>query len=433
MKVRGFVGAGGLLFAAGLFLIPTLTPARENDNGRSAIEQDRVVAGGPKDFMEVRRLVLKGTNEEIGRALATIGRERLQMQPTPSDDRLRTRVQRKYIEKHYPILFERMRGVAAAFGQRVDDDAWNFNALWYFDGMKAGCSVVHYPANVTAAGAGIVSRNYDFSTGTLHGTRPPRGELPATARPYIVEMHPDRGYASIALYSYDLLSGVMDGINSEGLTVTLLADDELLAKFPMEPAGTETVGLGVVQVLRLLLDSCASAEEAKEALLMTKQYYEFVPVHYLIADRHGKAFVWEYSQAHNRDYIIENPHKPLITTNFSLHRYLEGKNPPSAKKAKDECPRYCTLAERLAEQPGKLTVDFIKESHKLVDMVRPGTASGARAPVRTLWHALYFPEQRKMEVSFYLRDEVDPEKQGDIRVVRTDYLQFALKNGKAGK
>ena len=44
-------------------------------------------------------------------------------------------------------------------------------------------------------------------------------------------MHPDRGYASLAVYSYDLLSGVLDGINSEGLTVALLADDELIEKF----------------------------------------------------------------------------------------------------------------------------------------------------------------------------------------------------------
>src|SRR5262249_44486259 len=198
---------------------------------------------------------------------------------------------------------------------------------------------------------------YDFPTGTLPGTWPKRGELPATARPYVIEMYPERGYASLAVYAYDLLSGVLDGINSEGLTVSLLADDELLAKYPMEPAGIEGVGLGVVQVLRMLLDTCASVDEAKEALLLTKQYYELVPVHYLIADRHGRAFVWEYSQAHTRDYIVENPDKPLLTTNFSLHRYLDGKNPPSAAQARTICPRYCELAERLARQADRLTLD----------------------------------------------------------------------------
>jgi hypothetical protein len=42
----------------------------------NAIRQDRVIAGGPEDFMEVRHLVLTGTNEEIGGALATIAIER---------------------------------------------------------------------------------------------------------------------------------------------------------------------------------------------------------------------------------------------------------------------------------------------------------------------------------------------------------------------
>src|SRR4029077_4664142 len=180
-----------------------------------------------------------------------------------------------------------------------------------------------------------------------------------TARPYVIEMYPDRGYPSIALYSYDLLSGVLDGINSEGLTVALLADDELARKYRMEPAGPDSAGLGVLQVLRLLLDTCATVQEAKEALLSTKQYYEFIQVHYLIADRHGQSFVWEYSQAHNREYIIENPDKPLVTTNFSLHPHLGGASPPSSDKAKAVYPRYCLLADFIEKNQGKLTVETI--------------------------------------------------------------------------
>src|SRR5439155_3757856 len=126
---------------------------------------------------------------------------------------------------------DRMRGVAAAFGKRFDDDAWNFGGLWYLAPPRPGCSVMYFPPNTTAGGTGVVSRNYDFTTGTLRGEKPPAGELPATARPYVVEMYPDKGYPSLAVCSYDLLSGALDGINSEGLTVALLADDELMEKF----------------------------------------------------------------------------------------------------------------------------------------------------------------------------------------------------------
>jgi hypothetical protein len=417
-----------------LFLGSTAGLGEPAQTGNAAIQQDRVVAGSPKDFMEVRHLVLGGSNEAIGRALATIAHERYQTQAMPSADPLRTRVQRRYLEKNYPIMLDRMRGVAGAFGRRLEDDAWNFSGLFYPPAAVApGCSVVHFPRELTATGSSIVSRDYDFTTGTMRGTRPPPGQLASTARPYVIEMYPDRGYPSLALYSYDLLGGVLDGINSEGLTLALLADDELMSKFRMEPVGDIAAGLGSLQVPRFLLDTCASVEEAKEALLLNKQYYEFVPVHYLIADRHGKSFIWEYSQAHNREYIVENPGKPLITTNFSLHRYLEDKNPPGIQKAKGICPRYCILTERLIDHPQKLTVDYIKESHKLVDATAGNIKGSGRAPNRTLWHALYFPEQRKMQISFYLRDEANPEEPGKSRIVRSEYLDFALDNRKVGK
>jgi hypothetical protein len=349
--------------------------AQEQDSRKGALVHDKVIAGSPKDFMEVRHIVLKGSNEEIGQALATIAKERYGVRLAASTDRLRTGVERRYIKEHYPILFERMKGIASAFGARVDDDA----------------------------------------------------------RPYVIELHPDRGYASLALCAYDLLSGVLDGINSEGLTVAVLADYELKPEFPIDPAEEGGVGLDELQTLRMLLDTCASALEAKEALLLTKQYYGFIPMHYLVADRHGNAFVWEYSHAHNREYMIENPGKPLITTNFRLHRYLEGKNPPSAERAKRVCARYCALAERIAAAPGKLTVNFIKETHKAVDITMPAPLFGLVPPARTLWHSLYVPERRAMQVSFYLKDEPNPEARGKTRIVRSEYLEFALKSPPAGK
>jgi hypothetical protein len=415
-----------------LAAMPCAGLSQKPERPKSALQQDEVVAGSDKDFLLVRHVVLLGSNEAIGRELAEIARQRHQGSPLSSQDPFRTRVQRRYIEKHYPALHERMRGVAAAFGRQLDDDAWNFSGLGLVP-LGLGCSVIHLPPNRTASGSSVVSRDYDFSTGTLQGTWPKRGELPATARPYLIEMYPERGYASLAVYAYDLVSGVLDGINSEGLTVALLADDELLSKYPMEPAGTEGVGLGVLQVLRFLLDTCATVEEAKEALLLTKQYYEFVPVHYLVADRYGKAFVWEYSQAHNKEYIVENSGQPLITTNFSLHRYLEANKPPSIKRAEKICPRYCALAERLVGHEGKLSVDFVKETHKLVDATRPSAKDAPRPPGRTLWHALYFPEERKMQVSFYLRDAADPDQPDKVRIVRSDYREFSLRSAKPGK
>src|SRR4029453_5063373 len=120
-------------------------------------------------------------------------------------------------------------------------------------------------------GKGVGSRDYDFTTGALSFGFLPPGMLHPTARPYLLELHPDRGYASIAMVAYDLLSGVLDGMNSEGLTVTLAMDNTLFSGGKIEPTQVAAVGLGELQTLRLLLDTCATVAEAKQALLSAKQ------------------------------------------------------------------------------------------------------------------------------------------------------------------
>jgi hypothetical protein len=161
-------------------------------------------------------------------------------------------------------------------------------------------------------------------------------------------------------------------------------------------------------------------------LLNTKQYYELLSVHYLIADRFGQAFVWEYSQAHNREYILENPGKPLVTTNFSLHRHLQNGAPPSIGDAKKICSRYCALCQGIQDRHGLWTPEAIKENQKAADPSRLPQPPLGVPPVRTLWHALYFPNELKLQVSFYLGDRPDPDHLGKKRVVYSDYLEFRL-------
>jgi len=258
----------GLVLLVSLFAITGCLSAAGPDR---VVEEDRVIAGGPADSLEVRHLVLRGTNEQIGRALAEIAMERYGVRPEPARDPLQVRAQRKFLERNYPMLLDRMRGVAAAFGKSIEDDGWDFTGLGFTD-LEAACSIAHLPPSSTANGKSVVSRDYDFTTGALSfGVLAP-GMLHPTARPYLLELHPDQGYASIAMVAYDLLSGVLDGINSEGLTVTLAMDAELFDKSP-EPTRGPAVGLGELQTIRLLLDTCATVEEAKQTLWATKQYY----------------------------------------------------------------------------------------------------------------------------------------------------------------
>jgi penicillin V acylase-like amidase (Ntn superfamily) len=415
-----------MIRSAGLVLLLSLLAATgclSAAESNSVVQEDRVIAGGPGDSLEVRHLVLRGTNEQIGRALAEIGKERYGVRLEPVQDPLQVRAMRKFLDRNDPILLDRMRGVAAAFGKSVEDDGWDFTTLGFTD-LKAGCSIAHLPPSSTTNGKSVVSRDYDFTTGALSFGFLPPGALHPTARPYLLELHPDRGYASIAMVAYDLLSGVLDGINSEGLTVTLAMDDEIFSHGKTEPTRGPTVGLGELQTLRLLLDTCATVEEAKQTLLQTKQYYQYVPVHYLIADRYGNAFVWEYSESHNKEYVVENPGQPLVMTNFTLHKQLQDGKPPSAEKARATCKRYAYLSEKLAT--GNLDDGTLRRFHQSVDAQMSQAADPSHPPERTFWHAFYYPEDRRVRLSYYLRDEPRPDEPRLVRPVRTDYLEFRL-------
>ena len=394
------------------------------------VQEDRVIAGGPDKSLEVRHLVLRGTNEQIGKALAEIAIERYGARLEPANDPQQVRAMRKFVERNYPILFERMRGVAAAYGKSLDDDRWDFSAIGFTD-LKAGCSIVHVPPSSTANGKSIVSRDYDFTTGTLsYGFLPP-GMLHPTARPYLLELHPDKGYASIAMVAYDFLSGVIDGMNSEGLTVTMAMDVDIFPE--RENTSGPAVGLGELQTMRLLLDTCADVAEAKETLWATKQYYQYVPVHYLIADRHGNAFVWEYSKNHNKEYIVEDPGQPLVMTNFTLHTRLENGKPPAAETARPVCKRYAYLTEKLAA--GKLDDTTLRGFHQNVDAQMSQAADPSQPPERTFWNALYYPEDRRVRVSYYLGEEPYPGQPRLVKPIRSDYVEFKLEptENKPGK
>jgi hypothetical protein len=113
-------------------------------------------------------------------------------------------------------------------------------------------------------------------------------------------------------------------------------------------------------------------------------------------------------------------------TNFTLNRHMNQNRPPAVEQARAVCGRYCLLTQALAAAPAKVTADFIKQTHKKVDAESPATATPGRPPVRTFWHTLFYPEQRRMEISFYLHDEPAPESSKRVRVARSEYQEFRL-------
>jgi len=383
--------------------------------------KEKVIAGGPGKFVTVRHIVLKGSNFEIGKKIGEIAKKDGATIPS-SDNHIMNRAKREYMAQNYPEMYKRMKGVAQAFGMDITDDSYNFNGLWQPNATPPGCSVVFFAAGRTENGHSILSRNYDFTTGDFTGRKPQEGSLAIMARPILFEIHPDQGYSSLSLCAFDYLGGVLDGINSEGLVVSILAEEESLAKVGREPG--DEVGMHELMGMRYLLDNCKNVEEAKEALLSLKHYYSFIPCHYIIGDRSGKSFVFEFSPNRNRSYIIDGSGPQCVTNHLVfLHQKVEEFPETDLNSS---MRRYKVLHESIRAKK-KFTIEEIADINARVASPPIAPKNPQAAPGRTLWYAQYDLENLTLTVKFYLGEKPDPENEKKVILEYSPQKVYSLK------
>jgi hypothetical protein len=362
----------------------------------TATMTERLAAGGePGDFCTVRHITVCGDQVSIGASLAELAARHHGAGPLPAADPIVTRARRSWNARQYPQLADRAVGIARHFGVDPDDDR-SETALLPFGFPSAGCSAAWLPPSRTVSGTPLLSRNFDFSTQTLSeltGGTAAAGEPTLAGQPYVLETYPRHGHATLLMCLFDLASGAVDGINDAGLVAALLADDESAGA---EPAYGAQAGLAEHEVCRYLLETCETAQQAAAALYEAKQYYTFVPCHYLVADQTGQSFVWEYSGAHNREHITWADGQQVVTNHF-LHKYPTLDSMPAEPGNGWTYDRARRLSAAIS-QPGPLGPEQLKACHASIQISEPGI------PVRTLWHNIYDPAALTMQVSFYLGD-----------------------------
>lgn len=266
---------------------------------------------GPDGQVLLRHLAVRGSNAEIGRASAELAISRYGLRPEAllADGRF-VRARRTDFERNYPIHAQRMRGVAAAFGLRADDDRFDF-------------SILRVQAGDGQADALTASATYSppWTTDTGHGLLCRTAKLPdlpmRQLELYLMEWHPSgAAYASIALHAFDLLSGTVQGINSTGLAVVAVASPELRLtnRGPLDKLSrtVPAVGLHELGLLRFVLDTCATVDDAQAALLGARAFRMVTPAHYLIADRSGRSFTYEASVDGSAQQINDGAAEPQV-------------------------------------------------------------------------------------------------------------------------
>ncbi|MFX1253849.1 MAG: C45 family autoproteolytic acyltransferase/hydrolase [Promethearchaeota archaeon] len=414
---------------------------------------ENAIIDNSQSFMTVRHLVIKGKNVEIGKKLAelAIKRHGFSSENIKNENPLINQSKCKYFEKNYPIHLDRAQGVAEALNFDFEEKVFDFTSIPYNQYVPSqlspiACSSIFFPPLTTVTGQGYLSRNFDFSTASINDLMgiPVQPEVreavrPLLGDPYVIELYPeDNGYASLCLASFDLLSGVIDGINSEGLVVCVNGDEIAMkqqGKFKPNPQG---IGFHELQAMRFLLDTCATVKEAKKALLANKHYYSFLPCHYLIADRDGNSFVFEFSHERNSEHIIEDSNKPQVMTNHPLYLYPSVNEFPEKasllEAGTSSFTRYEKITEMLSHTTTPYSVKSLKEICKSVSVSKVASwipdnyrqqLLSAPGFSRTLWHCIYNSTTRSLEIKFYLNDKII---NGDLNEYFSDYFQFGLEN-----
>ena len=372
-----------------------------------------IIAGSEADFMIVQHYKIKGTNYEIGKKIAEIAKT-MHMGLDTHSDVTRNKLQAKYFKVNYPIHYERMKGIAAGFGVDYNNYANNISEISYLP-VKTNCSVVFYPKDETFNNHNMLSRNYDFPIGDIQCQKCKGNELPVYSRPMIFEVYPNKGYPSLYICSSELVSGVFDGINSQGLSVAILGDGIYNDGFQPEPS--DEIGLHELQIMRYLLDNCKNIDEAKEALLSLKQYYHYAPLHYIIADNEGHSFIFEFSRVRNQSHIMDGTGIQCIT-NHLISGQHPGKTPEESKKRLE-------LLDSLTSVNKRFTLDEIKDINSRVSPMMPDNHP-VYAPSRTLWHVIYDLNSKSLSVKFYLGESKDPNDKSKIITKYSKYIELRL-------
>jgi hypothetical protein len=388
-----------------------------------------VLPRGEGEFVKVRHLVLAGSNQAIGKKLAEIARERYGVRLAKNPDRIYGKARLAYLQRNYPILFERMKGVAAAYGIDPASGEVDFSSLPYHFGPPTSCSMICFPGSTTDTGHGLIVRSMDYSNGTLSemlGQNPYPGEKDIFSEPYVMEVYPDEGYPSLYMSCADLLSGSWDGINAEGLCVFGLVDLGR-PKNSVVTSGTRVIGLHPPQIMRLLLDTCADVEEAKVAMLTNRIYDVAQGIHYLVADRRGNSFIFEVNHLDQRAYITDNKGEPQIMTNSPVWALPPPeKYPESFEDEYDSLYRYLVLQNLLSQHRGKYTLSFMVEANEKVFPRKAGHRLGGPAmKLRPVWQVVYDQTDVTMKIRFWLKDgKTDAE--GRAELIMSDWFDFAL-------
>ena len=371
------------------------------------------------DYSKPVHIIVAGSQEEIGFALATIARNEYGCQLGVYDDPIYARGRQAYMELHWPEMAERSKGVRRAYGLSEDDLVHDSTSLPYdwYDAVKSGtssdlttCSAAVLPIEKSAGGV-FVSRNYDMMAmvmwSEVFGKKAPEGSYRFAERYIVLEIRPDNGYKSIQIGGNEVLHPYVDGINEKGLYVTVFHDPDSIGNEGTPCSGMKIAGLPLTQVPTMLLNHCASVDEAKLKILQNRVTQTMMRVHLLIADAGGNATVFELNDQGEYCFTDRKANEPLFVTNHELAKYPD----PSSYPEFDIHAEHNTYARQLIlrDAYAGLRAPFKKDdATAMTDSVHCAFVDSKKAEAgpleRTLSNCTCDLAKKELSVRWYLGD-----------------------------
>lgn len=405
------------------------------------IKDEIVIAKANESRVEWRHIVLKGNNSEIGLALGQIAQRDYGVKSLPKYvDLVYGKARREYMERNCPPLSERMAGIAKAYGLSADNDTYDTTTLPYDAGSLA-CSMVYFPPETMISGNALASRNTEWYLVPmdvyLNLTDNSSGNA-AASRDFIMEIYPDQGYSTIAISMNDLNS-VTDGLNSEGLGISMLEDISMIPDQTLS-AGARDCGINNLQITRLILETCRTVEEAKIAFLNNKVFFTGIRSHYMVYDSQGDSTIVEWNETSgNVIFTNGSPGKPSIMTNHPIYLYAGYSLEDLPRESNlipyndpyDSFRRYitlCNFTNLSNSQEGRFNETQAADALSAVSPNTVIAAEGAMRPlpINTIYHVLTDLTNRSMKVKFYLRNgPIDPET-GKNTSIFSPYITFRM-------
>jgi hypothetical protein len=394
------------------------------------------------DYTKPRHIIVEGTYEDIGFDLATLAKKDYGTKLGVYDQPIYAEARRQYLATNWPAMLERSQGVLRAYGLPDNDVVHDPTALpfdWYdaVRGRDLGahtCSAAVLPIEKSENGATFVSRNFDLMAmvlwSELFGKKPPEGAYNCWERGVVLETRPDNGYKTILVGGQELLTPYIDGINETGLYISLFHDPWGVGDEAGPASGMSMSGVSVVQAVSMLLDTCATVEEAKKTILNNRVMHVIMCSHMIIADATGNATIFEIDKHSQTNVFTDRKaNEPLFITNHPVSKFPE----PSTYPEFDEDAEHNTFQRQviLRDTYAGLSPPFKKaDATVMTDAVHCAFIDDKKAEAgpkeRTLINTTADLSKPEISVRWYLGDVGPIAGTNHVEDRMSDYYTFGF-------